>query len=105
MHNEYATQQIADAEPSKFFPKLKALLIWALLIYGVYWAGPYVHRWWDRMCEIRPHEYAQIKEWDNEWTHDYIQESLSDGVITGWEYTQVYWMLNDGWADSLKDKE
>jgi len=79
------------------------LLLCGAIAAALWYGGPFVHRWWDRMGEIRPHEYAQIEAWDNEYTHDYIQESLDDGVITGWEYTQVYWMLNDGWAERLKD--
>ena len=87
------------------FPRIPILLIWAAIIAGLWYGWPYVKRWDARMDEIRPHEYAHIEGWDNEWTHDYIQESLSDGVITNWEYNRTYWLQNKGLAERLKDKK
>ena len=85
---------------------IPALLVWAAILAGLWYGSPYVHDWFARMDEIRPHEYAELEGWDNEYTHDYIQECLADdGQISRWEYRRVYWMLNDGWAERLKDKE
>jgi hypothetical protein len=94
-----------EACPKLDLSWVPGLLLWAAIIAGLWYGGPCVKRWFARQDEIRPHEYAHIEQWDtNDWTHDYIQESLSDGVITNWEYNRIYWLQNKGLADSLKDK-
>jgi hypothetical protein len=77
----------------------------AVVVAMIWYGAPFVQRGWIRMDEIRPNEYAQIEEWDHDWNHDYIQECLSDGIITRHEYKRIYWSLNDGWVDRLKDKK
>ena len=86
--------------------KIIALGVVAAIIAGLWYGAPYVHRFFSRMDEIRPHEYAQLEEWDNEYTHDYIQASLADdGLISRWEYRRTYWLQNKGLAERLKDKK
>ncbi len=82
-----------------------ALSIWGAIIFGICYVVYCIPGWHAQASEVSMHAYAQVNEWDSGRTHKYIQESLSDNIITHWEYEKIYRLHKSGWPIHLKDKK
>lgn len=58
--------------------------------------------WLVASSEIKPGHYALVAQWNNDFTHSYIEECLEDGQITFFEYEYIKEMYAESQSNEWK---